>query len=333
MTVLDSAEKDIWRGRIANAHGNTLYRKCLHYQRDAACNWLVSIDDPNELCQSCRLTTMLPDLSIATLKQQWAKLESAKRRLCYSLISLGLPLHDKSEEPETGLAFNFMADTPTLHVATGHDHGVITINCMEADDVNREKTRIELGESYRTLLGHFRHEIGHYYWDILIKDSPAIEGFQTLFGDEQADYGESQKSYYAKGPPQDWSAHFISPYASMHPWEDWAETWAHYLHLVDTVEIGGQFGITLKSLQSGTQWPARVRLPTATPDSFDDLLELWFPLSYAVNSLNRGMGLPDWYPFALSSDAIEKLRFVHATITGSTGDSKRGKSSLPCTVA
>ena len=314
LTVLEATEDGLWRGRVGGSQPQALYRKCLHYQRDAACNWLVAADDPNELCQSCRLTRKLPDLSIPALRQQWSRLEAAKRRLCYGLTSLGLELRPKFQDPQVGVAFEFLADAPGLHIATGHDQGVITINCAEADDVVRERTKVDLHESYRTLLGHFRHEIGHYYWDVLIKDSPLIDQFRSRFGDERADYAAAQAHYYTNGPAPDWTSHSISAYATMHPWEDWAETWAHYLHMVDTVEIGGQFGITLASLHGGLPPSARVSMPKQTPDSLDGLLAAWFPLSYAVNSLNRGMGLPDWYPFTLASEAIEKLRFVHHLI-------------------
>jgi hypothetical protein len=47
---------------------------------------------------------------------------------------------------------------------------------------------------------------------------------------------------------------------------------------------------------------------------FDRILQNWLPLTYALNELNRGMGLPDLYPFVLSAPAIEKLRFVHEVL-------------------
>jgi len=316
MTAIDLVGDVHWQGRIANRHGNLLYRKCAHYYQDAACNWLIEDGDSSELCRSCRLTRTLPNLAMPALRSQWVKLESAKRRLCYGVAALGLRLRNRAEDPQRGVAFDFLSDVPGLHVATGHDEGVITINCAEADDVFRERSKQHLGESYRTLLGHFRHEIGHYYWDLLIKPSPRLSAFRALFGDERLDYAQAQSRHYQNGAPADWQSRHITPYASMHPWEDWAESWAHYLHGVDTVEIGQQFGISIASLGPDTQ--LRSRVGVVAQDSFDELLDAWIPLTYAVNSLNRGMGLADWYPFTLSTPAIEKLRFVHETILVAT---------------
>jgi len=312
MTAIDLVGDVHWKGRIAHHDGNLLYRKCAHYHQDAACNWLIEDGDDSEFCRSCRLTRTLPNLAVPALRTQWVKLEVAKRRCYYGLASLGLRLRSRIEDPQRGVAFDFLSDVPGLHVATGHDEGIITINCAEADDVFRERSKQNLGESYRTLLGHFRHEIGHYYWDLLIKDSPRLEAYRALFGDERADYAQAQARHYQNGPPSDWQLHHITPYATMHPWEDWAESWAHYLHGVDTVEIGQQFGINITSL--GPDTLLRSRDGVVPHDSFDQLLDAWIPLTYAVNSLNRGMGLPDWYPFTLSTPAIEKLRFVHETI-------------------
>src|SRR6202011_5238904 len=42
-----------------------------------------------------------------------------------------------------------------------------------------------------------------------------------------------------------WRPH-VTPYASAHPWEDFAETWAHYFHMVDTLETATAFGLRLR---------------------------------------------------------------------------------------
>jgi len=312
MTAIDPAGEGLWQGQVPQPDGTILYRKCAHYDIDQACNWLIPQTDSSTLCRSCRLTRTLPDLSVPQLRMQWAKLEAAKRRLCYGLTALGLSLEPKSETVPHGVIFDLLSDTPTTHVTTGHDEGLIVINCAEADDVVRERSRIKLGESYRTLLGHFRHEIGHYFWDRLIRETPRLTAFRELFGDDRQDYAQSQARHYKEGPPPNWALRYISAYASMHPWEDWAETWAHYLHCWDTVEIGQQFGISIRSLGSDTL--LRPRAPGSGRSSFDDLVEAWIPFTYAVNSLNRGMGLPDWYPFTLCAPAIDKMRFVHETI-------------------
>jgi hypothetical protein len=176
-------------------------------------------------------------------------------------------------------------------------------------------------EPYRTLLGHMRHEIGHYYWDRLIAGSDRLEAFRALFGDERADYGEALERHYEQGPPADWQSRLISTYASAHPWEDWAETWAHYLHMTDTLEMAAATGLTLK--------PRTKNAPTLAADpkliergSFDQMLEAWFPLTYVLNSLNRGLGLADSYPFVLSGPAIDKLRFVHETVAANSNRAK-----------
>ena len=248
MGSLNPAGAGLWRSPLPRAEGR-LYRLCDNYTQHNVCNWVVRDDDPNTLCQSCRLTRVIPDLSRPGNKESWYKLEVAKRRLVYSLLALGCPVESKYDEPQRGLAFEFLAD-PVANgaspVLTGHDDGVITLNVAEADDVERERRRVRLHEPYRTLLGHFRHEVGHYYWDRLIKDSPLIDDFRERFGDERQDYAQALQQHYDQGPRIDWQQQFVSAYASVHPWEDWAETWAHYLHMTDTLETAAACGLTLR---------------------------------------------------------------------------------------
>ncbi len=312
ISALEEEAAGQWRA-LSDPDSNHRYRKCLHFSNEAACNWMVPLDDPHELCASCQLSRTIPDISQANLRLQWARLEVAKRRLWYSLTQLHLPIVSREDDPVQGLCFDFLSDTPTAKVITGHQNGVITINVAEADDAHREQVKVRLGESYRTLLGHLRHEIGHFYWDRLIRDSPLIAEFRTLFGDEQRSYADAQAAYYEKGPPQDWQEHFISAYASMHPWEDWAESFAHYLHMIDVIESAAQFGVSLKVEPSA----GRRKVVTVAPvedHAFDRAILAWVPLTYAINSLNRSMGLPDWYPFTMSAEALAKLRFIHRLI-------------------
>jgi hypothetical protein len=279
------------------------------------CNWAIPSGDTNPLCQSCRLTRTIPDLSVAGNEDRWRRLEAAKRRVVYSLMEHGLPIRTRLEDPASGLTFQFMADTTGgQHILTGHDSGVITVNVAEADDVERERRRVAMHEPYRTLLGHFRHEIGHYYWDLLIKNSPRLDAFRKQFGDERADYDQALRDHYANGPKPNWHEHFVSEYAGVHPWEDWAETWAHYLHMTDTLETASACGLSLKPDRRDE--PAMERQPKklAREQKFDQIIGNWFPLTYALNSLNRGMGLADAYPFVLPASAVEKLRFIHETI-------------------
>jgi hypothetical protein len=168
-------------------------------------------------------------------------------------------------------------------------------------------------ERYRTLLGHFRHESGHYYFDRLVVDSEWIDEFRALFGDERQDYGEALKRHYANGPASDWADRFVSSYASSHPWEDWAETWAHYLHMLDTLETAASCGLALKPRKAGEPTIDSVTVPART-DTFEDTLHDWFALTYVLNSLNRSIGMPDSYPFTLSTPVLEKLEFVHKVV-------------------
>jgi hypothetical protein len=312
---LDPVDDNLWRSSAAL--GGRRYRLCENYTRESICNWAIAADDPNPLCKSCRLTHVIPDLSQPGHKEAWYRLEVAKRRLVYSLLTLALPILNKEEDPDRGLAFMFLADSSDSEgksVITGHADGVITINIAEANDAEREKQRLSMHEPYRTILGHFRHEIGHYYWDRLIRHSDRLGAFRALFGNEQVNYAEALNQHYERGAPADWQQRFVTNYASCHPWEDWAESWAHYLHMTDTLETAAATGLSLK--------PRRRDEPTLKPDanllkrgSFDRMIDDWFPLTYVLNSLNRGLGLPDGYPFILSEPAIEKLRFIHDTVT------------------
>ena len=322
IAALEPAGGNLWRSPGRGAEG-TAYRLCQHYRRENVCNWAIPADDPNPLCRACRLTRVLPDLSKPGHPQAWYKLEVAKRRLAYSLLGLGLPLANKVEDPEHGLAFEFLAEVQTpgaAPVLTGHNDGVITLNLAEADDAEREKRRTQLHEPYRTLLGHFRHEIGHYYWDRLIRDSDQRAVFRQRFGDEQQDYGQALERHYQQGAAADWQEHFISAYASAHPWEDWAETWAHYLHMTDTLETAMACGVTLRprrqdepALKQGLTWFG------CRPEPFERVIESWFSLTYVQNNLNRSLGQQDAYPFVLSEEVIDKLRVIHDVIKTAAG--------------
>ncbi len=313
---LEPAGGGRWASPLPRAKGNA-YRLCRNYTAESVCNWAVSADDPNPLCASCRLTTVIPDLTVEGNRPRWYKLEVAKRRLVYTLLALGLPVVDRTTDPTGGLAFEFKADPAdgtAPKVLTGHAGGVITLNVAEADDAERERRRVQFGEPYRTLLGHFRHESGHYYWDVLVRDSRGLDAFRERFGDERADYGEALKAHHAGGPPADWPERFVSAYAAAHPWEDWAETWAHYLHMTDTLETAADSGVQLRPARRGDPTVKGVDDPVAADVSFDDLMADWYPLTYLLNNLNRGLGLPDGYPFVLSAPATEKLRFVHDVV-------------------
>jgi len=288
-------------------------RVCKNYAA-GVCNWAIRAEEKDEFCRSCRLTTVIPNLGDADHADGWARLEAAKRRLLYTLYGLGLPVESKAESPERGLAFAFKNDEKDEKVLTGHADGLITINVAEADDPFREKMRKKLAEGYRTLLGHFRHEIGHYYWDRLVKDTDQLASFREKFGDESASYEESVKRHYEQGPPPEWQNSFVSAYATMHPWEDFAETWAHYLHMVDTLETARAYRLTARPTVKPADTDLTLQTTRLDFTDFDDLAGAWVTLTLAINSLNRSMGLNDPYPFVLSTPAIEKVRFVHDLI-------------------
>lgn len=313
-----AASTDLWTSPLPAA-GERPFRLCVNYRETQVCNWAIDADDENPLCVSCRLTRTIPDLN-AENHRAWYRLEVAKRRLLYTLLELGLPLGGVGTTQP--LAFEFLADSPAGAgpVLTGHSNGLVTINIAEADDAERERRRTALREPYRTLLGHFRHEVGHYYWSVLIEPSPdRLARFRELFGDDTADYSASLQRHYQEGAPTDWQERFISAYASAHAWEDWAETWAHYLHIADTLEIAAACGVSLRPRRHDE--PTMPCLPADVVTerrTFDGLLERWFALTHLLNNLNRGLGLPDAYPFVLSDAVTGKLRFIHETI----GDSR-----------
>lgn len=302
--------------------------QCLN-AAECDCNWAV--EGEGMFCRACIVNKTIPDLTLDGNRSRWARVERAKRRAVYSLLAFGLPFGPKADAgDEAGLAFDFLADGPGAgpggeHVLTGHDSGLITLNVAEADSAEREKMRAQMGENYRTLLGHFRHELGHYYWERLIRDEPArLDDFRRLFGDERADYAAALQAHYANGAPEGWQSSHISAYAASHPWEDWAESWAHFMHITDTLEMVGALNMRLGELETeaGDALPAAdPGQPPAGPgalaeaaDPFKRTLARWLVLSEASNSINRCMGLPDLYPFVISPPVAEKLAFIHGLL-------------------
>jgi hypothetical protein len=306
------------RGLRALAERKGRYRYCANWHY-AACNWLIAEDSPEQFCAACRYNRMIPDLTINDNLANWKRIETAKHRLFYTLLKLRLPLKTKIEDPEHGLAFDFLAApppnaAPAEPVLTGHDNGLITINLAEANDSERERMRRQMHEPYRTLLGHFRHEIAHYYWDQLLRDTPGIEAFRQLFGDEREDYGAALQRHYNNGPPPDWQERFVTAYASTHPWEDWAETWAHYFHMVDTLETASAFGLRVRPhVTKGADLTTAFDFDPHVA-GMDRIIDAWLPLTFAVNSINRSMGMADLYPFVLAPPVIVKLSFIHDRI-------------------
>lgn len=301
-----------------------LWRRCGNFISPAGCNWLVDAKDQEPLCLSCRLNRTIPQLEDADNARWWRLIENAKRRLVAQLLSLGLPVQSKvSEDEEHGVMFDFLRSPKEgPRVLTGHASGLITLNVEEADDSKREKNRHDLKEPYRTLLGHFRHEIGHYYWDRLIAGTPWHEKYRELFGDERQDYAAALRRNYEQGPPPDWADRHISSYASVHPWEDWAECWAHYLHVVDSLDTALGFGLRGEDVELATQ-------PFTVDDLYDPkapdarqvvlLINSWVQLTTVLNELARSMGQHDFYPFVLSRPVLKKLHFIQLVVKEARG--------------
>ena len=304
----------------------TVHRACAN-AAPAGCNWLVGsdpADHPDGLCRSCELTRTRPADGDLPGLEAFAKAEAAKRRLVFQLDEIGLPIVRRRDDPHRGLAFDLLSSR-AAPVTTGHDSGLVTLDLAESDDAYRERTRQYLGEPYRTLLGHFRHEVGHYYWMMLVRDAGHLGPFRALFGDEREEYQACLDRHYEQGAPADWRERHVSAYATMHPWEDWAETFAHTLHIRDTLQTAASFGLLVAGPldeRTGRRDPALATIPL--PDEpatggFDGIIADWLPLTYALNAVNRSMGRDDLYPFVLAPTVIDKLTYVHGRIQETTG--------------
>ena len=297
--------------RCGNPACNAVLGKCVNYAQHNVCNRCVTVEGGQAtavLCDCCRFNETIPDLSVAGNQEKWARLEAAKRRLFYTLDLLRLPRGRAEDGFFPPLAFDFKADVipagglwRTMGTAerayTGHAGGKITINIKEADDVERERLRVDLGEAHRTVIGHFRHEIGHYYWDLLVRGRHE-DAFKALFGDhDNPSYDEALERHYRDGPPSDWPFRFVSAYAAMHPWEDWAETFAFYLDMVSVLDTAANMTATAVPL-----------------GDLDSMVERYRRIGLVVNEMNRDMGLKDLVPEVLNPAIVEKLALVDRLI-------------------
>jgi hypothetical protein len=317
------SEPETWTVGVPVDGAAALYWRCANVKTAAACNWLIplsGVDNPQPFCKCCRLNRTIPDLSIPENKSLWASIEMAKRRVISALIALRLPTESRvTEDPERGLAFDLLRSVDSSHrVLTGHDDGLITLNIEEADDAKREQIRKRMREPYRTLVGHLRHEVGHYYWDRLIDGTQNLNAYRELFGDERADYEQALKKNYEQGPQPNWRSLYVSSYASVHPWEDWAETWAHYMHMLDTLSTASSVGLRADSVELSVDpfTSAALYQDGVDKECFLSLLNSWVKLTAVLNELSRSMGQPDFYPFALPYAAVAKLHFIHSVIRG-----------------
>jgi len=280
----------------------------------AECNWLVLKNDPGGLCASCALTVERPGDNDTEGLAAFARAEAAKRRLIAELHELKLPIVGRDHDPDYGLGFRLLSSGHEK-VLTGHENGIITLDLAEGDDVHRAQLRVEMDEPYRTLLGHFRHEVGHYYFYRLITpSSDYLARFNELFGDPDADYQEALDRHYQDGAPDRWQESFVSSYATMHAAEDWAETFAHYLHIRDALDTSAWCGLAPAS--------ATFDRPALGPSAFPTIIEMWLPLSWSLNMVNRSMGHDDLYPFVLPEAVLDKMQFIHNVIDEVTSESR-----------
>lgn len=288
------------------------YKYCKNYEYKV-CNWVIEKENPEDYCSACQLNRTIPNLSNLASDnfENWQNLEVAKHRLIYQLQKFNLPLPSKLRD-ETGLCFDFVAKQSNPKLMTGHANGVITILIREGNSVLREQARKAMTEPYRTLVGHLRHEVGHYFWERLVRDKPdTLAEYRAIFGDESQNYSEALQNYYKTGAPKDWQKSYISAYATAHSWEDWAETWAHYLHIMDMVETAYFFRLNVNPKFKTKALRTKVSFDPYTKLNFDVIVQKCVPLSLAVNSINRAMGIPDVYPFVISPAIIKKLKFIH----------------------
>lgn len=306
----------LWR--IAPNEG--LYRFCENAALEV-CNWLLPADSPHAFCQACRHNRIVPTTDPHGL-ERWRRIGLAQQHLFYSILRWRLPHPTREEDQNSGLVFDFLADELDFNgnvinaAMTGHEAGLISLRAAEADDEVRESVRVSMGEPYRSLLGHFRHEIGHFYWAQLVRDDATLEEARRLFGDERQDYAAALQRNYEQGPPADWSLNFISTYASSHPAEDFAECWAHFFHIVDTLETARAFGLNTDP-KGHEELEAEVTFDPYRAPNAGRLVESWVPLSVALNAIQRSMGQPDSYPFVLSPPVLEKLDFINRLVHNS----------------
>ena len=282
------------------------HRFCRNKSQFGVCNWMRPDDGGNPLCSACQFNRTIPNLGLDGNQKHWTVLEQAKKRLFFTLMQLGLPLQSGWDKPDSGLLFDFLDDARSKpehfadsFITSGYSQGVVTLNLLEADDIARAAMQAEMCEPYRTLLGHFRHESGHYYWSLLESDAQCLSDFESLFGDPASDYATALESYYQRGPAPQWNETHISAYATAHPLEDWAETWGHYLHIFDALETAQAHGLIPEMAECAT---------------ISDRVLAWQHLSVMLNELNRSVGRADAYPFAIGPRVVEKLELAHGVM-------------------
>lgn len=279
---------------------------CVNGNQYGVCNWLAEPECEHGFCFACGFNRTIPNQSLAGNQQRWHVLERAKKRLFVTLLQLDLPLQNGWRAPDKGLLLDFIEDQrsqpdhyPETFVSTGYAAGVITINTLEADDIQRMAVRRAMNEPYRTVLGHMRHESGHYYWGWVLQHADLVKEVERLFGNMQGHYDEAIDAYYKNGAKANWQNRYISAYASAHPVEDWAETWGHYLHIYDALDTAYAHGQI-------SQCPGELTMAQR--------LQHWCDISVVLNELNRSIGLDDAYPFLIGPVVQDKLALIDKVV-------------------
>lgn len=317
LTSFEILQDGRWRAEHAELTSR-FFKPCSGRELAHQCNWMIDAQDPATQCLSCSLTRTIPDLTVPGATDRWANAEHAKRQVIIQLLRLEVPVRSQLTDAD-GVCFDFLEPQagPTS-VMTGHEDGVITLNLNEASYAQRAATQELLGERYRTLAGHIRHELAHYYWDLLAKDPAWTEQCREVFGDERADYGMALQRHHQNGAPPDWSLQFISAYASSHPWEDWAECFAHYLHMEEGLETASQLGIDLRKLRlRAVPFDRTVlgkNISRRSAEKFLDRIDRWVLLGLATNELNAALGHDPAYPFVLNAAVVNKLHFIQESL-------------------
>jgi hypothetical protein len=322
---------------MAVLRGSRGMRRCANGVRHGVCNWVLHHSEKQGLCPACRLNRRIPDLTVPRNVMLWGRMEAAKRRLLVTLCQLGIPVRSKAEDATAGLAFDIVSAWVDPAVTMGHLNGVITVNLEEADDTYRQINREQLKESTRTLLGHFRHETGHYVWQRFLGwrewADPQRVAFRARFGEEWLDYAQALSAHYQNGAPQGWEQAYITGYAASHPWEDWSETWAHYLQMVEGLETFAGMGMEVGRVAwQPTPFPPEAgALPPGLPQdakadaAFLTWLQGWLILSTVLNEMSASLGQPALYPYSVSLKVAQKLRLVdHLVKVWGGGDQGKG---------
>ncbi|MDM7457933.1 MAG: putative zinc-binding metallopeptidase [Paracoccus sp. (in: a-proteobacteria)] len=267
------------------------------------CNWTVeaSSRDSHGLCRSCAMSRVIPDLETGPNRALFAKAERAKRWVLANLSQWAwFTDADRGRKPHFLMLSEHLVGR-SEQITMGHAAGEITINITEADALIRLQRQRELGEHYRSMVGHFRHELAHFLFDRLAQAPGFIEGFRSIFGDEREDYAAALARHYKA--PRDPGDAFITGYATAHPHEDWAETVAHLLHLVDFTDSFVSTGLTMPGLPPGFR-------PYEEEDTAL-LLAVGMAVAVAVNDINRALDNDDLYPFVLTPEVRRKITFAH----------------------